>query len=172
MKRGGVGRGDPQYGILLPIPPVANVHTLRDGATLPIGEIAITAHFTPGHTPGGTSWTWKSCEKDVCHEIVYADSVTPVSAEGFKFIASREYPNALKDFQKSFAFLDAVPCDILIATHPEASELWDRLAERERGLSPDPMIDPKACHELADRAREQLRQRVEEEKTSKAGKAN
>jgi metallo-beta-lactamase class B len=57
MKKGGVGRADPQYGALTPIAPIRNVHTLRDGETVRIGDIAITSHLTPGHTPGGTSWT-------------------------------------------------------------------------------------------------------------------
>jgi metallo-beta-lactamase class B len=167
MKKGGVGRGDPQYGVLRPIAPIKNVHELRDSETFHLGEIAITAHLTPGHTPGGTSWTWKSCENSVCHDMVFADSLTPVSAEGFKFIASREYLHALGDFQKSFTFLEATPCDILLTTHPEASELWDRFDARQRGVSPDPMVDSGACRRLAQQGRERLQQRIAEEKAQK-----
>jgi metallo-beta-lactamase class B len=155
MRKGGVGRGDPQFGALRPIAPVKDVHELRDGETLQVGAIAVTAHLTPGHTPGGTSWTWRSCEMEVCRDLVFADSLTPVSASKFKFSKNREYPRALEDFEKSFAFLESVPCDVLVTTHPEMSGLWDRVEARDRGVAPDPMIDPGACRRLASRGREQ-----------------
>ena len=66
MEKGGVGRGDPQLGAVLHITPIRNVHTLHEGESFHIGDATVTAHLTPGHTPGGTSRTWKSCEKDVC----------------------------------------------------------------------------------------------------------
>lgn len=166
MTRSGVGRGDPQYGIIPKIVLLPHVDVLQDGQTFTVGPISITAHLTPGHTPGGTSWTWRSCQGDKCLNMVYADSLTPVSADRFKFTSSQEYPQALKDFEKSFAFFDVVPCDILMTTHPDVSDFWDRFAARERGVKPDPMTDPAACRKLADSARGRLRQRVAEE-TSK-----
>jgi metallo-beta-lactamase class B len=164
MKKGGVGRADPQYGVLAGIAPVKHVRELRDGQTFRVGEAVITAHLTPGHTPGGTSWTWRSCEGSICREIVFADSITPISADGFKFTKSREYPNAVEDFEKSFSFLEAAPCDVLITTHPEASGLWDRIEAREHGVTPDPMMDSSACRHLAEQGRSQLRERIAEER--------
>ena len=49
-----------------------------DRARQTAGAISITAHVTGGHTPGGTTWTWRSCERDQCYDFVYADSQTPV----------------------------------------------------------------------------------------------
>jgi metallo-beta-lactamase class B len=167
MKRGGVGRGDPQYGIVQPIQPIRRVSTVRDREIITVGELSVTTHLTPGHTPGGTSWTWKSCEGDICHDMVYADSLTPVSASGFRFTGSREYPHVLEDFEKGFAFLDTAPCDVLITTHPDTSAWWDRVAARERGVKPDPLVDTGACRELAQHAREQLRERLAEERKTK-----
>jgi metallo-beta-lactamase class B len=164
LKKDGVGRADPQYGVIPPIRLVDHVDELRDGESFRIGGIVMTAHLTPGHTPGGTSWTWRSCEHEVCRDMVYADSMTPVSAEGFKFAKSREYPGAMQDFEKSFTFLETVHCDILITTHPEVSELWDRLKARERGVTPDPVVDSGACRQLAQRGRERLGQRLAEER--------
>jgi metallo-beta-lactamase class B len=163
LKSGGMGHGDPQYGILTPIQRVNHVDELHDGESFRVGGIAMTAHLTPGHTPGGTSWTWTSCEHDVCHDIVYADSLTPVSADGFKFSKNRDYPSALNDFEKSFVFLETVHCDILLTTHPEISELWERIKARDQGIKPDPMVNSGACRQLAQRGREQLRQRLADE---------
>lgn len=164
LTKSGVGKGDPQFGGIMPVALVPRADTLRDGQTLRVGGIKLTAHFTPGHTPGGTSWTWKSCENGRCLNLVYSDSMTPVSADGFRFSDSREYPTAVQDFEKSFAFLRAVPCDILLTSHPETSGLPQRLEGRRRGVRPDPMVAPNACKELADRAGEQLRRRLESEK--------
>ena len=163
LRKGGVGKGDPQYGTLPPLAAVKNVSTFRDGESLHVGEITVTAHLTPGHTPGGTSWTWKTCEGSACYDMVYADSLNPISTPGFRFTKSREYPQAVEDFEKSFAFFDAVPCDVLITAHPEVSGFWDRLVLREKGVKPDPFIDSGACHKLADSAREKLRQRLADE---------
>jgi metallo-beta-lactamase class B len=160
LSKGGVSRSDPQYGQLRPIAAVAHVRTLRDGQSFRVGDVVLTAHLTPGHTPGGTSWTWKSCEGSRCLDMVYADSLTPVSADGFKFTNGRDYPGALADFEKSFAFLSAAPCDILLTPHGDSSGFWDRLDARKRGMVPDPMIDSTQCRQLADRSREQLRTRI------------
>lgn len=164
LTKSGVGKGDPQFGLVTPIALVPHADTLRDGQTISVGDIKLTAHFTPGHTPGGTSWTWKSCEGGRCLSLVYSDSMTPVSSDGFRFSDSREYPTAIQDFKKSFAFLRAAPCDILLTSHPDASGLWRRLERRERGVRPDPVVSPNACKELAERATEQLRRRLESEK--------
>lgn len=162
LKHGGVAKDDPQYGTIAGIAPVKNVRMLRDAERFVLGKAAITAHLTPGHTPGGTSWTWKSCEEAVCHDMVYADSVTPVSARGFRFSSSHDYPNGPADFDKSFSFLESARCDILITPHPEVSRLFDRLAERERGKS-EAMVDPDACKLLAQQGREGLKRRLMEE---------
>lgn len=164
LTKSGVGKGDPQFGAVRPVALVPRAKTLRDGQTLRVGGIRLTAHFTPGHTPGGTSWTWKSCEGGRCLNLVYSDSMTPVSADGFRFSDSREYPSAVKDFEKSFAFLRTTPCDILLTSHPDASGLWQRLEGRQRGVRPDPLVSPNACKELAGRASEQLSRRLASEK--------
>jgi metallo-beta-lactamase class B len=160
LRKGGVARDDPQYGLLPDIAKVKHVEHFEDGQFVRAGRLEITAHLTPGHTPGGTSWTWKSCEGDHCLNVIYADSLTAVSAPEFKFAA---HPDALKGFEKSFAFLESTPCDILVTTHPDAAGLWSSLELRQQGVKPDPMIDGRACRNLAKNGREQLRNRVQSE---------
>jgi metallo-beta-lactamase class B len=160
MTKAGIGRDDPQYGAIPPIALIKRVEVLSDGQAFNIGPIMITAHLTPGHTPGGTSWTWQSCEAAKCENFVFADSLTPVSADGFEF--SRD-PTAVQNFQKSFSFLRSITCDILLTTHPEASDFWERVDARTKGTKPDPMVDATACRNLADRAEEALRKRIASE---------
>jgi metallo-beta-lactamase class B len=158
MKQGAVLRDDPQFGVIVPIARIAQVETFKDGDTLNAGTATVTAHLTPGHTPGGTSWTWRSCEGSRCLNMVYADSLTPVSADGFLFTRSKEYPHAVADFERSYAFLNTTACDILITPHPDISSLWQRLARRDS--APDALIDATACRALADASRERLKKRL------------
>jgi metallo-beta-lactamase class B len=157
MNKGVSLRDDPQFGTLDPIARVARIETIKDGENLSAGAVTVTAHFTPGHTPGGTSWTWRSCESGRCLNFVYADSLTPVSAAGFLFSRRKAYPHA-GDFERSFSFLESTPCDILVTPHPEVSNLWKHLEQRD--LKPDALIDPSACRVLAETSREQLRKRL------------
>jgi metallo-beta-lactamase class B len=158
MEKGAVPRDDPQFGVIVPIARVAGVKIFKDGETLNAGGVTVTAHLTPGHTPGGTSWTWRSCENRRCLNLVYADSLTPVSADGFLFTRSKEYPHAVEDFERSYVFLDSTPCDILITPHPDFSDLWPRLDRRNS--NPDALIDPTACRVLAEASRQRLKVRL------------
>lgn len=155
---------DPQFGILQPVARVANVRTIRDGEVISVGPLRLTAHFTPGHTPGGTSWTWQSCNGGQCRELLYMDSTTPVSAPGFQYTTSAKYKTGIQDFEKNIAFLNSAKCEILLTAHPEASGLWERLTARERTHSFEAMADTGACKALAGRAGEALRKRIAEEK--------
>jgi metallo-beta-lactamase class B len=159
LTKTGVGKGDPQFRDQRPTPLVHDAHVLKDGETLHVGSLAITAHFTPGHTPGGTSWTWRSCENDRCLSIVYSDSMTSVSSDNYRY---SDNPVAVEGFRKSLKFLQTAPCDILLTAHPEFSGLWARLERREKGTS-NAMIDAGACKVLADRSEDQLRQRLTSE---------
>jgi metallo-beta-lactamase class B len=160
LREGHSGPDDPQFGIARDIPPVASVEVLKDGEKLRVGPLELTAHLTPGHTPGGTTWTWKSCENERCLNIVYADSLMPVSADGFRFTSNGTYPDAIKDFEKSFRTLDGLPCDLLLTPHPGASDLWTRLRKRDQGAGVDALVDAKACRHFADTARATLKARV------------
>ena len=160
LQEGHSGADDPQFGSIRGIPPVAHVKVVKDGETLRVGPLQLTAHLTPGHTPGGTTWTWRSCESERCLDVVYADSLTPVSAAGFLFTKNATYPNVLEDFENSFHKLDMLPCDILLTPHPEISDLWTRLEKHDQGAGADAFVDPTACRRLVAAARERLRARV------------
>jgi metallo-beta-lactamase class B len=160
----GVGKDDPQFGLNRSIATIPKTHleTLTDNQVITVGPLNLTAHFTPGHTPGGTSFTWRSCaagERGACHSLVYADSITPVSNATFRFT---DHPEVLASFEKSYAFLDNAPCDILITPHPDAltPDLFDRIRAHVDRQAPDTLIDPTACHRLADYGRAQLQKRL------------
>jgi len=135
---------------------------LHDGDTLRVGGLAVVAHFTGGHTPGGTTWSWRSCEGARCANIVYADSFTPVSDDEFLFTRNTGYPRVLDDFAHSFGLLDTLPCDLLLTPHPGASRLWERLAKRDSGDA-DALLAPGQCAAYAAAGRNAVAARVKME---------
>lgn len=145
---------DPQYGVLISYPAVDDVRELAFGEPVTLDDLSLTPHSTPGHTAGGTTWTWRVCEESVCMNVVYADSQTPISADGYRFTDRTD----LDSFERGYALLETLPCDILITPHPSASSFWER-----RG-SPDGLVDADACQRYAASARELLARRLEAER--------
>jgi metallo-beta-lactamase class B len=152
LEHGASPKDDPQFGILPDFAPVKNVRVIKDDEVLSVGPLRTTAHFTGGHTPGGTSWSWQSCEGDRCLEIVYADSQTPVSADGFLFSRS----DGPDQFRRGLAVLERMRCDLLVTPHPGASGLFERVQSKT-------LVDSTACGRLAATARGALANRLKRE---------
>jgi len=165
MERGGPVPDDPQagFGASMVFPPVKKVEVIVDGQTLRVGPLALTAHLTPGHTPYGTTWTWRSCEGDRCLNVVYADSLTSVSAPGFRYSGDATHPAIVEGFRRSIATIAGLPCDILLAPHPGFVQLDEKLARRGKGEG-DAFVDPGACRAYAEAAAKGLDARLAEEK--------
>lgn len=154
LEAGQSGSEDPQYGVLFDFHPVSDVEVVADGEMLEVGSLSIRAHVTGGHSPGGTTWSWRGCEGESCLDFVYADSQTAASADGFLFSSNEGYPDVLEDFERAFTLLESIPCDLLITPHPSASSFWER---RE---SPTGFVDREACRRYAATAREGLARRL------------
>lgn len=124
LRTGVPAADDPQAGDLSPFTPAKVDRVLKNGEVLRLGPIAVTAHATPGHSPGSTSWTWRACAEQTCHAVVYADSISAVAAPGYRFTA---HPDYVARFGGALATVAALPCDLVITPHPVASDLFDRL---------------------------------------------
>jgi metallo-beta-lactamase class B len=115
LNTGAASADDPQAGMHKPFP-AANVgRVVGDGSDVRLGNIRLFAMATPGHTPGALSWRWESCDGGVCRTMVYADSLTPVSRDGYRF---SDHPDYLVAYRASIA---KTPCDT--ATFPSASAM-------------------------------------------------
>jgi metallo-beta-lactamase class B len=125
LRSGEPAADDPQRGVLPPMAPVPVARILRDGDMIRVGSLALTAHATPGHAPGSTSWTWQSCDVEGCRTIAYVDSVSAISDKQYRYTA---YPDYVATFRRSLGRIAALPCDFLITPHPSASNFFERLA--------------------------------------------
>jgi metallo-beta-lactamase class B len=162
LEQGRPSPDDPQAGSG-DFPRVRNVRVVGDREVLRVGPIAITAHLTPGHTPGSTTWTWQSCEGATCLNIVYADSLNAVSLPGFRFTGDATHPSRVESFRQSIAKVAALPCDILLSVHPEFVQIPKKLALRAEQPTTNPFIDANACRRYAGTASKVLERRIADE---------
>lgn len=158
------GHGDPQYGDEFPFPPVRVTRSVTDGESLRLGGLVFTAHATPGHTRGNTTWTWTSCEDGRCLHMVHVGSL---SAPDYRLLDNPGYPDIVRDFEYSFAMVAALPCDIALAPHPGMVDFWERVAKRDQGDA-NALVDPTRCRGYANGARERFEQELTKQRRDAA----
>lgn len=121
-------------------PPVVVDEELVDGKAVTLGGTTLVAHLTPGHTPGATTWTTTVEEDGRRLAVVFFSSATLF--EEMPLVGNAEYPAIVADFQRSYAFWKAVPCDVPLGPHVGFFGFTDKQARLERGEKPNPFIDP------------------------------
>jgi metallo-beta-lactamase class B len=150
----GMPRGDTDYGVRR-FPPVKVDGVVREGQTIRLGEVALTAHLTPGHTPGCTSWSMTVRDRGVPRRVLFLCSIT---VAGNVLVGNRAYPGIVGDYRATFAKLAAMHPDILLTSHPDMADVLGREARREageanalvdRGALPVLVAESKAAFETA-----------------------
>ena len=112
------GSNDIHFGDDIVFPPAQADRLLHDGERVVLGGMALTVHFTPGHTPGSMSWTWTDTRDGKPLRIAYADSL---SAPGYKLVDNPRLPKLVDDYRHAFAVVRALPCDLLVTPHADGS---------------------------------------------------
>jgi metallo-beta-lactamase class B len=132
------GHGDFRFGDTLTFPPIVPDQIVHDGEAVRLGNQMVVAHLTPGHTKGCTTWTTKIRNGDRVYDVVFVGSQ---SALDYKFVGQESYPGITVDFERSFALLNHLSCDIFLASH---SGFFHFVEKHERLLRGDAnaFIDP------------------------------
>ena len=144
---------DPQHGMHDPFPAVRPDDEVVPDVPVVLGDVALIPLRTPGHTPGALSWYWESCDADECRTIVYADSLSPVSSDTYRFSEHRGYVDA---YYAGLNELSELDCDILLTPHPSASGMRDKLVAGDLTSGMD-------CRTYADGVRDRLDARIARE---------
>ncbi len=92
-------------------PPAKVDRVLHDGTELTLGGVTLTAHKTPGHTKGCTTWTTRIANQDVV--IVGGASFN----DGVKLLYNDKYPEIVSDWQHTYAVLKSLRCDVFLGAH-------------------------------------------------------
>lgn len=147
----GQPRGD-NTASLPSFPPVKVDALLKDGEVIRLGPIAMTTVFTPGHTPGCTSWTLPVTVDGEQHEVLFPCSLT---VAGNVLVHNKVYPGIAADYRKTFDTLDQLSdADIFLTEHPEVADVLGRHESETRG-DKHAWLDPGLMFHLLEDARAQ-----------------
>lgn len=142
-----------------PAAPVAR--TVGHLESVSLGDVQLTAHLTPGHTPGCTSW---GGEVEIEGESYTFISVCSLSVLSYYTLVGDDatYPGQAADYCASVAHLDAQNPDIFLGPHGEWFGLEEKL-ERLRGGELDAFVEPERYRDYLASARESIDAALEAE---------
>jgi metallo-beta-lactamase class B len=123
---------------LLGFPPVKVDRTVREGDTVTVGEITLTAHETPGHSPGCTSWTLQVKDGDATRSVLIFCSATVALN---RLVTNPTYPGIIDDYRKTFLRAKEMTADVLLAPHPEMYNMAEKRAKIADGAA-NPFVNP------------------------------
>ena len=164
LRRG--GHGDFRFGDRLAFPPVVPDRIIHDGETIKLGDQVMTAHLTPGHTKGNISWTTRIRDGDKTYDVVFVGSQSSLD---YKFVGQESYRGIRADFEKSFAALHALPCDIFLASH---GNFFHFVEKHDRLLRGDAraFIDPEGYKTYLRETEKDFRDKVARQKQEATSK--
>jgi len=136
-------------GMLYPAAKVDRV--LHDGDTVTLGNTVLTAHLTPGHTKGCTTWTMKVNEGGKSYDVVIVGS--PNVNPGYKLVNNAAYPQIASDYEKTFRVLRSLHCDVFLGAHGNYYDMESKYARMT--ASANPFVDPQGYQKYIDE-REQV----------------
>jgi metallo-beta-lactamase class B len=111
--------------------------SLHDGSQVTLGGTTLTAHLTPGHTPGCTTWTMKVQDGGRTYDVLIIGSVGV--NPGTNLVGN---PTLVGQYKQSFAFLKAQHVDVPLGSHPAMYRMAEKYAAVKPG-APNPFIDPQ-----------------------------
>jgi metallo-beta-lactamase class B len=129
--------------------PIKVDRMVRDGETIQLGDVTLTAHLTPGHTPGCTSWSTMVQDQGRQLNVLFLCSIT---VAGNILVGNHAYPKIASDFRATFRKLANMKADIVLPSHPDMADVIEREARREAGDA-DAFVDPQALPSLVAESR-------------------
>jgi metallo-beta-lactamase class B len=134
--------------------PAARVdHRFKDGDTIRVGPIALTAHVTGGYTRGCTSWSFPVRDGNRVLNVV--------SVCGLGVVLGMRYSGQQADLERSFRVLRSLPVDIWVTSHGRQWGRYRKFVASTTAKNPvDPFIDPDGYSGYIDDAEAEFRQGV------------
>jgi metallo-beta-lactamase class B len=134
---------------------------LHDGEDVKFGDTTLTAHLTPGHTKGCTTWTTKVQDGGKTYDVLILCSVG-VNA-GVLLVNNKDYPQIADDYMRSFKVLRALPCDVFLGAHTNFYDMQEKYAKLGKD-GPNPFIDPAGYQTYLDMMEKTFQGKLEDQK--------
>ena len=146
--------------------PAAKVErVLHDGDTVSLGGVVLTAHLTPGHTKGCTTWTMKVQDGGKSYDVVIVGS--PNVNEGYKLVNNAAYPQIASDYERGFQVLKSLPCDVFLGAHGDYYGMEEKYARIKDGGA-NPFIDPDGYKNYVNEREQAFRAELAKQKAAAA----
>lgn len=158
------GHDDPMWGNRFLFPALRPDRYIGDGDTVTIGDAIMTAHLTPGHTKGCTTWTTTATENGHRYNVLFLCSV---SAPGYKLIDNAKYPNIVSDYEHTFAHLKKLPCDVFLAAHASFFDMAEKRAKLKADPKHNPFVDPSEFPQFLAQAQRDFEAALEKQREGK-----
>jgi metallo-beta-lactamase class B len=162
------GKGDYLFGDKFLFKPVQADRLLKDGDQVTLGGTTLTAHLTPGHTKGNTTWTMKAKEGDKTYDVVFMGS--PTVNPGTVLTGKPSYPTITEDYAKTFRVLKSLPCDVFLAPHASFYDGLEKAEKLRAGARENPFIDPQGYQAFIERREKMYTDQLAREHASAAAK--
>jgi metallo-beta-lactamase class B len=134
-------------------------HQFRDGDTVRVGPLELTAHVTAGHTRGCTSWSFPVQDGD--RQLLAVDICSLTLFPFVALVEPESYPGIRADFEHSFQTLRSLPADIFLASHSAMFDLHrKRQALTTAADSSNPFIDHAGYMAYIDRSEQKFREQL------------
>lgn len=121
--------------------PVVVDRVLQDGDTVELGGMKLTAHLTPGHSPGCTTWTFPLVMDGQARQAMIYCSTSVAANRLVSADKGPQYPGIVADYEQTFARLKTMSADVFLAPHAEQFGLAGKRAAMEKGEA-NPFVDP------------------------------
>src|SRR5262249_49143029 len=147
------GRGDFFFASRCLFPPVQADRILKDGDRVELGGVVLTAHLTPGHTKGCTTWTMEAKEKGKTYHVVFLGGTSILTHQ---LLDNPNYPQLAQDFARTFEVLKKLPCEVFLAAHGSFFALLEKQKRLSAGDA-EAFVDPKGYREFIQEAEKNYR---------------
>jgi metallo-beta-lactamase class B len=155
------GKNDFQWGDRFAYKPAAADRLLRDNDKVTLGDVTMTAHLTPGHTKGCTTWTTKVKDGPKQYDVVIIGSA---SVPGYKLVNNTRYPNIVEDYEQTFRVLKSLSCDVFLGPHGSFFDMKAKFEKLEQGAKINPFIDPQGYRDYVEDAEKTFRELLEKQR--------
>ncbi|MEH2477228.1 metallo-beta-lactamase class B [Nitrobacteraceae bacterium AZCC 2146] len=137
LLEGGCYPGDEQ-NTDIGFPPVKVDRTVTEGDKVTLGDTTLTAHATPGHSPGCTSWEMTVKDGNQDRQVLFFCSGTVALN---RLVGDPTHPGIVEDYRATYAKVKAMKIDVLLGPHPEVYGMQAKRAQMKDG-APNPFVQP------------------------------
>ena len=166
MKSGGTKA----FHVLKPFKPISVDRVIKDGEPVRLGGVTLTAHLTPGHTEGNTTWTTVVEENGQKYDVVFVGSMS--INPGVHMLNYPPWPDIAKVYARSFAVLKGLHCDVFLGPHASFYDMQAKFERLSAGAKTNPFIDPEGYRNYISRFEKRYQEQIQRDKQEYGARAS